>query len=103
MGTKKGESLMLVLLAECQAMAAAGYPPRQEHGGQCRAMLTERGSDNSASMRRDLKAGRRTEGEAILGGMLPRAQAAGIPMPMLRAAVCHLQVREKRLAAPGCV
>src|SRR6266851_5825936 len=42
MGTEDGESLMLELLAECQAVAAAsGYAPRRQHREQCRAMLTE--------------------------------------------------------------
>jgi 2-dehydropantoate 2-reductase len=102
MGTEDGESLMLELLAECQAVAAAsGYAPRRQHREQCRAMLTERRSDNSASMRRDLEAGQRTEGEAVLGDMLRRARALGIPAPVLRIAVCHVQTHENRLAARG--
>jgi 2-dehydropantoate 2-reductase len=100
MGTRDGESLMLELLAECQAVAAAsGYAPRPPHRAQCRAMLTEHGSDNSASMRRDLEGGQRTEGEAVLGDMLRRARALGTPAPLLRTAVCHLQVHENRLAS----
>ncbi len=102
MGTEDGESLMLELLAECQAVAtASGYAPRPQHRDQCQAMLTERGSDNSASMRRDLEAGQRTEGEAVLGDMLRRARALGIPAPVLRIAVCHVQTHENRRAARG--
>jgi 2-dehydropantoate 2-reductase len=94
-----GESLTLELLAECEAVAAAsGFPPRAEHRAQCRTMLTERGSNFSASMRRDLEAGSRTEGEQILGDMLSRARSSGIDAPLLRIAVCHLQVHERRLA-----
>lgn len=101
MATEDGESLMLELLAECQAVAAAsGHATRPRHREQCRVMLTEQGSDNSASMRRDLEAGQRTEGEAVLGDMLRRARALGVATPMLRIAVCHLQVNENRLAAP---
>ena len=95
-----GEGLILELLAECEAVAAAsGFPPRPQHREQCRTMLTERGSSFSASMRRDLEAGLRTEGEQILGDMLRRARANGIVTPLLQAAVCHLQVHERRLAA----
>jgi 2-dehydropantoate 2-reductase len=95
-----GESLTLELLAECQAVAAAsGFPPRQAHREQCRAMLTERGSNFSASMRRDLEAGLRTEGDQVVGDMLRRARATGTEAPLLRTAVCHLQVHERRLAA----
>ncbi len=102
MCTEDGESLMLELLAECQAVAAAsGYAPRPQHRDQCRAMLTERGSDNSASMRRDIEAGQRTEGEAVLGDMLRRARTLGIPAPVLRIAVCHVQTHENRRAARG--
>jgi len=95
-----GEDFMLGLVAECEAVATtSGFSPRPEHREQCRAMLTERGSSFSASMRRDLEAGLRTEGEQILGDMLRRARANGIVTPLLQAAVCHLQVHELRLAA----
>jgi 2-dehydropantoate 2-reductase len=94
-----GESLTMQLLAECQAVAAAaGYPPRPPHREMCRALLTERDSDNSASMQRDLEAGLRTEGDAVLGDMLRRARALGITTPLLRIAACHLQVHDRRLA-----
>jgi 2-dehydropantoate 2-reductase len=96
----EGESMMLELLAECEAVAtASGFSPRKQHRKQCRAMLTERGSDFSASMRRDLDAGLRTEGDQVLGDMLRRARATGTETPLLRTAVCHLQVHERRLAA----
>jgi 2-dehydropantoate 2-reductase len=93
-----GEHLMLDLLAECEAVAtASGFPPRAAHREQCRAMLTEPGSNFSASMRRDLEAGMRTEGDQVLGDMLRRARASGIGTPVLRIAVCHLQVHDRRL------
>jgi 2-dehydropantoate 2-reductase len=95
----EGESLMLELLAECEAVATvSGFPPRAEHREQCRAMLTERGSNFSASMRHDLEAGMRTEGDQVIGDMLRRARANGIDAPLLRTTVCHLQVHERRLA-----
>jgi 2-dehydropantoate 2-reductase len=96
----EGESLMLELLTECEAVAtASGFPPREQHRKQCRAMLTERDSNFSASMRRDLEAGLRTEGDQVLGDMLRRARTNGIVTPLLRTAVCNLQVHERRLAA----
>lgn len=98
--TDAGEALMVGALAECQRVAeAAGYPPRPQSRERVQAMLTERGSINSASMRQDLEAGRRTEADAIVGDMLRRARGFGIDTPMLRAAYCHLQVHENRLAA----
>jgi 2-dehydropantoate 2-reductase len=99
MAAEDGEGLMLELLAECEAVAAAsGYSPRPANREQCRAMLTEPASQFSASMLRDLEAGSRTEGEPILGDMLNRARALGVSTPTLRIAVCHLQVHERRLA-----
>lgn len=99
-GTEDGEALMLELLAECEAVAAAsGYRPRAGCREQYRATLTERGSNLSASMLRDLESGRRTEGDQVLGDMLRRGRALGITTPVLRIAACHLQVHEHRLAA----
>lgn len=95
-----GERLMLELLAECEAVAtASGFPPRAAHRDQCRAILTEPGSNFSASMRRDLEAGLRTEGDQVVGDMLRRAGVSGIDTPVLRIVVCHLQVHERRLGA----
>ena len=98
--TRDGAALMIEALAECQAVAAAaGFAPRPQSRERVQAMLTEPGSINSASMRQDLEAGRRTEADAVVGDMLNRARAFGIATPMLRAAYCHLQVHENRLAA----
>jgi 2-dehydropantoate 2-reductase len=97
MAAADGESLMIELIEECELVAAAaGYPPRPQRRAQYRAVLTERGSDFSASMRRDLEAGPRTEYDAILGDMLRRARAFAVPAPLLTAACCHLDVHERR-------
>jgi 2-dehydropantoate 2-reductase len=99
-GTEDGEALMIAALAECQAVAAAsGFSPRRESRERVQAMLTERGSINSPSMRQDLEAGRRTEAEWVVGDMVRRARGLDIATPLLRAAYCHLQVHENRLAA----
>jgi len=98
--TEDGEALMVEALAECRAVAeAAGFAPRPQARERVQALLTERGSVNSASMRQDLEAGRRTEAAAIVGDMLRRARHFGVATPLLRAAWCHLQVHENRLAA----
>jgi 2-dehydropantoate 2-reductase len=100
MATRGGEALMSAALAECRAVAAAsGFAPRPQSVERVQAMLTEKGSVNSASMRQDLEAGRRTEADAILGDMLRRARGFGIPTPLITAAYCALQVHENRLAA----
>jgi 2-dehydropantoate 2-reductase len=98
--TDDGAAITLDALAECQAVAeAAGFSPRPPHRTQIAAMLTEKGSPNSASMRNDLEAGGRTEADALVGDMLRRARSLGIATPLLRAAHCHLQIHENRLAA----
>jgi 2-dehydropantoate 2-reductase len=97
--TADGKALMIAALAECRAVAdAAGFSPRHESRERVEAMLTEPGSVNSASMRQDLEAGRRTEADAVVGDMLRRARGFGIATPLLCAAYCHLQVHENRLA-----
>jgi 2-dehydropantoate 2-reductase len=98
--TEDGDALMRQALAESRAVAAAaGHTPRPQSSEWVEAMMTERGSINSASMRQDLEAGRRTEADAIVGDMLRRARSFGIAAPLLTAAWCALQVHENRLAA----
>ena len=75
------------------------FAPRPQSSARVQAMLTERGSVNSASMRQDLEGGRRTEADAILGDMLRRARGFGVETALLAAAYCHLQVHENRLAS----
>ena len=100
MATQDGEALMIAALAECQAVAAAsGFSPRPQSRERVQEMLTERGSINSPSMRQDLEAGRRTEADAVVGDMVRRAASFSLATPVLRAAYCHLQVHENRLAA----
>jgi 2-dehydropantoate 2-reductase len=97
--TQDGRALMLAALGECRAVArAAGYEPRPQARERVETMLTEPGSVNSASMRQDLEAGRRTEADAIVGDMLRRAREFGLATPLLSAAYCALQVHENRLA-----
>jgi 2-dehydropantoate 2-reductase len=98
--TDDGAALVLDLLAETQAVAAAaGYLPRQAYCDNIAKMLAEKGSPNNASMHHDLAQGSRTEGAYIIGDMRRRAAALGIATPLLRAAWAHLQVYENRLAA----
>ena len=79
----------------CCAVAAhhghlIGQPARDE----ALAMLLAPGSPFTASMLRDLQAGRRTEHEHILGAMVRRADAAGITCPGLRLAYLALAIAQ---------
>ncbi len=96
---RTARALMTLALAEAHSVAAAsGFAPRLEAHERVEAMLTEPGSLNSASMRQDLEAGRRTEAAAIIGDMIRRAAGFALATPLLHAAWCHLQVHENRLA-----
>ncbi|HET6185044.1 MAG TPA: 2-dehydropantoate 2-reductase [Acetobacteraceae bacterium] len=95
-----GAALTRETLAECDLVArAAGHPSRPAFLARAEGLLTERGSNFAASMLRDVERGGMTEAEHIVGDMLARARAAGLPAPMLRVAWCHLQAHEARRLA----
>jgi 2-dehydropantoate 2-reductase len=92
METTEGQAIMTEMLAECAKTAtAAGYPPRGPFMAETTAMLTEKGSQGTSSMLRDVRKGARTEHDHILGDMLARARAAGVAAPILRLAYANLQ------------
>lgn len=90
--TSEGEAITREMLQECIAVAAAGgYEPRPESMRQMLATLTDRESKGTASMLRDMLHNGRTEHEHILGDMLMRARMAGLPAPLLRVSLAHMQ------------
>jgi 2-dehydropantoate 2-reductase len=97
LGTAHGEQYILGLLSECGAIAdAEGYPPNADQAEWYRLNLTERGSTSTASMLRDIEAGRPTEVEHIFGDLVARAAKHGIPARLLEIAHSHLQAYEAR-------
>lgn len=95
-----GEALMRDMLEECHKVAAAaGHPPGAETMARYAKLLTERGSDFTASMLRDIERGGAIEGEHIVGDMLRRGKALGIMMPLLRTALCSLQTYERAISS----
>lgn len=95
----EGEAIMREMLAECIATAeASGYTPRPEAMAQMTASLTERGSTGTASMFRDMARNGRTEHEHVIGDMLVRARAAGVPAPLLRTSLTNMQAYEAQRA-----
>lgn len=87
-----GREMIVGMLDECcRVAAAAGYPPRLIVRLLSRRVLTGRNSKLSASMRRDLEAGRRIEADHIIGDLKARADALGIPVPLLSSAHAVLQ------------
>ena len=99
MAADEGERSTLAMLGECEAVAAAeGHAVAASTSERMRKMLTDRASGFTASMRRDMEQGGPTEGDHIIGDMIRRAGAKGVATPLLRLALCNLQVYDaKRL------
>lgn len=92
-----GDAFMRALYDETRTIAAAaGHPPGDTAQAEALALLTDAKSASTASMLRDIEAGRPTEGDHILGDMLRRGRALGVPAPLLGLAVTHLQAYEIR-------
>lgn len=91
-----GKDFILGMLDECSAVAAGeGHAPRAPFLERIRGMLTAEGSQMTASMFRDVKAGAAVEADHVIGDLVARADAAKVPVPKLRAAYTHLKVYEK--------
>ena len=92
-----GADLALGMLAECTAVASAsGYPPSDEFLTRTTGALTGHGSGLASSMYRDLQQGRSVEVDQILGDLLDRARAHGVPAPLLTAAFVQLSIYYQR-------
>ncbi len=92
-----GRDFILGMLDECSAIAtASGYAPRAAFLERSRGMLTAEGSQLTASMFRDIKAGARVEADHVIGDLIARGDAAKVPVPKLRVAYTHLKAYEKQ-------
>ena len=99
MAAPSGEGFALAALAECAAVASAeGHEASAASLAQARTLLTTRGSPFAASTMRDLAAGRRTEGDHIVGDLVRRARRRGLAVPILETALTNLEVHEARIA-----
>ena len=85
------------LLAECASVATAeGHPPASGDLDYAAGMISRAGSLFTASMLRDLEAGRPVECRQILGDLLERAQKHRLPTPVLAVAHAHVRSYEER-------
>ena len=97
--TQDGAALMRHFGNACIAVATAeGYPPREHVLARFNAILQSRTSILTASMYRDLSAGRKTEADHIIGHMLAKAREHGVDDVLLACAYTHLQVAEANSA-----
>jgi len=91
-----GKDFVLGMLDDCSAVATAeGYAPRAPFLERARGMLTMEGSQMTASMFRDIKAGAAIEADHVIGDLIARGDAAKVPVPRLRTAYTHLKAYEK--------
>jgi 2-dehydropantoate 2-reductase len=92
-----GEQFARAVLAEAAATAqAGGHPVPGEELQQIERTLTAAGSSATASMSRDLMAGRPTEVD-VLGEFAERARAAGVPAPLIDVSALALRVHNRRV------
>jgi 2-dehydropantoate 2-reductase len=92
-----GKDFILGMLDECSAVAAAeGHTPGGPFFERVRGMLTAEGSQLTASMFRDIRAGAPVEADHVIGDLIARGDAAKVPVPKLRTAYTHLKAYEKQ-------
>jgi 2-dehydropantoate 2-reductase len=98
--TSDGATFVSSAFDECAKVTTAeGYPPASAIRNLILEIHTRIGSALAPSILADLEGGRRTEGDHVLGDLLRRAERHGLDVPLIRAAVCSLQVHEARVAA----
>jgi 2-dehydropantoate 2-reductase len=94
-----GSGFVAAALDECARVATAeGYPPPPAITDLYRGVFSQIGSDGAPSMLFDIENGRPTEGEHVVGDLVRRADRFGLEVPILRAALCNLQIYEARRA-----
>ena len=92
-----GREFILGILDECSAIASsAGHAPAGPFSERARGMLTAEGSQLTASMFRDIKAGAKVEADHVIGDLIARADAAKVPVPRLKIAYTHLKTYENQ-------
>jgi 2-dehydropantoate 2-reductase len=95
--TPAAAGFIAAALDECGRVGAqAGYPLPDALVEIVRGVWTQPGSTYGPSILHDIEAGRATEGEYTVGDLVRRADRLGVDVPILRAALCNLQIYEAR-------
>jgi 2-dehydropantoate 2-reductase len=85
------------VIEECAMVTTAkGYSPPAAMSDAIRGLFAQRGSIYSPSILRDLEQGRPTEADHTIGELVRCADQLRIEVPLLRAALCQLQIHELR-------
>ncbi|HEX4326418.1 MAG TPA: 2-dehydropantoate 2-reductase [Burkholderiales bacterium] len=95
--TPEGTAMLLRLLeTNAEIAAQAGHRPDEKFLQTYRDLFATRDAKYEASMLRDLEKGGRIESEQVIGYMLQRCRAAGLPDAMLLMAYTHVKAYEQR-------
>jgi 2-dehydropantoate 2-reductase len=95
MAAPGGREAALRLFDECRSVAAAaGFAPRSAFVEAVMKLVTTEESPLKWSMLRDIERGSITEGAHILGDLVSRARALGVPTPILDLAWTHVAAYE---------
>ena len=98
--TPAGNAQFLDMLDTVAKIAAAnGYPPSEAFMANYHKVFSEKDSQYSTSMLRDIERGNPTEGDHIIGFMLDKAKQAGLENATLSLAHTHLKAYEQRREA----
>ncbi|MGD8168611.1 ketopantoate reductase family protein [Herbiconiux sp. P16] len=91
--TPTGPETARAIVEECAAVAAAsGFPLSERVVDAAIERVTEPGSPFTTSMYRDLEEGRPIEVESVIGDLVDRGSALGVPTPLLGACYARLCV-----------
>lgn len=97
-----GEPQIRAAIDECeQIAAAAGHPVSGAGHDLSVALLTERGSEFTSSLYRDLQHGDAVEAEHIIGDLAARGKTLGVRTPLLGAALVQLRTHRAALKRTG--
>jgi 2-dehydropantoate 2-reductase len=92
------EAIDRTIRANIEIITREGFPPRPEAVAFVMGQLTKPGNPMTASLMRDMEAGKRVEGDHILGTMLDKAHEHGVDDTMLSLAYTHVKAYEARRA-----
>jgi 2-dehydropantoate 2-reductase len=97
-----GKQTVLQAVDECVAIAtASGFPSPQPLVENLRKYTTEKDSNLTSSMYRDLKKGAYVEVDTILGDLLEHGHCYQVPAPLLQAGCVRLRVYQNTLKSPS--
>ena len=96
--TASGSAFVASVFDECsRVFEAEGHLAPNEIKERVSGHYARIGSPYRPSILDDLEGARRTEGEHTIGDLVRRADLHGVAVPILRAALCNVQVHEGRV------